>query len=146
MRNAIADRLRPLARDRGVELSSLQRQFAYDRLLCRIFGADPGRWVLKGATAMLARLGADARHTRDIDLLSRAGDPDEAERALRSAAAGDVGDYFTFTLNPGRRITQGAGAVRVDVVAFLGLAKFASFHVDLVADLAMTRYAPNGAA
>jgi hypothetical protein len=49
-----------------------------------------------------------------------------------------LGDYFTFTLNPGRRITQGAGAVRVDVVAFLGLDQFASFHVDLVAYLAMT--------
>lgn len=36
MRNAITDRLRPLARDRGVELSSLQRQFAYDRLLSRV--------------------------------------------------------------------------------------------------------------
>jgi predicted nucleotidyltransferase component of viral defense system len=103
MRNAIADRLRPLARERGVELSSLQRQFAYDRLLSRVFRADPARWVLKGATAMLARLGADARHTRDIDLLTRVGDLDEAERALRSAVAVDLGDYFTFTLNPGQR-------------------------------------------
>ena len=54
MRNAIADRLRPLARERGVQLSSLQRQFAYDRLLCRVFRDEPGRWVLKGATAMLS--------------------------------------------------------------------------------------------
>lgn len=138
MRNAIADRLRPLARDRGVELSSLQRQFAYDRLLSRVFRTDPNRWVLKGATAMLARLGADARHTRDIDLLSRVGDLDEAERALRRGAGIDLDDYFAFTLSPGRRIVQGAGAVRVDVVAFLGLEKFASFHVDLVADLVMT--------
>jgi Nucleotidyl transferase AbiEii toxin, Type IV TA system len=83
----------------------------------------------QGATAMLARLGADARHTRDIDLLSRAGDLDESERALRGAAGLDLDDYFTFTLNPGRRIAQGAGAVRVDVVASLGLDQFASFHV-----------------
>lgn len=138
MRNAITDRLRPLARDRGVELSNLQRQFAYDRLLSRVFSAEPDRWVLKGATAMLARLGTDARHTRDIDLLSRTGDLDESERALRGAAALDLGDYFTFTLNPGRRIAQGVGAVRVDVVAFLGLDQFASFHVDLVADRLMT--------
>ena len=91
MRNAIADRLRPLARERGIQLSSLQRQFAYDRLLCRVFRDEPDRWVLKGATAMLARLGADARHTRDIDLLSRTGDLDESERALRGAAALDLG-------------------------------------------------------
>jgi hypothetical protein len=41
MRNAIADRLRPLARDRGVELSSLQRQFAYDRLLTGSSAPNP---------------------------------------------------------------------------------------------------------
>ena len=57
---------------------------------------------------------------------------------MRSAVAVDLGDYFTFTLNPGRRIAQGAGALRVDVVAFLGLDQFASFHVDLVGDLVMT--------
>jgi hypothetical protein len=138
MRNAIADRLRPLARDRGVELSSLQRQFAYDRMLCRVFSAEPDRWVLKGATAMLARLGVDARHTRDIDLLSRTGDLDEADQALRGAAGLDLGDYFTFMLSPGQSIAQGTGAVRVDVVASLGFKQFASFHVDLVADLLMT--------
>lgn len=32
LRRAVTDRLRPLARDGGVPLSSLQRQFAYDRL------------------------------------------------------------------------------------------------------------------
>ncbi len=138
MRNAVADRLRPLAHEQGVELSSLQRQFAYDRLLCRVFRAEPDRWVLKGATAMLARLGAGARHTRDIDLLSRAGDLEEAETALRAAVAIDLDDYFTFTLAPGRRIMQGAGAVRLGVVAFLGVEQFASFHVDLVAGLVMT--------
>jgi hypothetical protein len=120
MRNAVADRLRPLAHEQGVELSSLQRQFAYDRLLCRVFRAEQDRWVLKGATAMLARLGAGARHTRDIDLLSRAGDLEEAETALRAAVAIDLDDYFTFTLAAGRRIMQGAGAVRLGVVAFLG--------------------------
>lgn len=138
MRNAIADRLRPLTRDSGVELGSLQRQFAYDRLLCRVFRGEPDRWVLKGATAMLARLGADARHTLDIDLLSRAGDLEEAERALRAAAAVDLDDYFTFMLTPGQRIAQGTGAMRVGVVAFLGLKEFSSFHVDLVAELPIT--------
>ena len=138
LRRAVADRLRPLAHDRGVQLSSLQRQFAYDRLLCRVFGAEPERWVLKGATAMLARLGGHARHTRDIDLLSRTGTLDQAEQALRAAAAVDLGDYFNFALDPGRQIVQGAGAMRVDVVAFLGLKEFARFHVDLVVSHAIT--------
>jgi hypothetical protein len=63
-RLAITDRLRPLALDRGIELTDLLRQFAYDRLLCRVFTNEPERWVLKGAIAMLARLKGVARHTR----------------------------------------------------------------------------------
>ncbi|MGA7704824.1 MAG: nucleotidyl transferase AbiEii/AbiGii toxin family protein [Solirubrobacteraceae bacterium] len=138
-RLAVTDRLRPLARDRGVELTDLLRQFAYDRLLCRVFTSDPERWVLKGATAMLARLEGVARHTRDVDLLSRVGGLSEAEQALRAAADLDLDDYFSFTLSPGRQIVQGAGAMRVDVVAFLGIREFAKFHVDLVVDRSMTR-------
>ena len=138
LRSAIADRLRPLARERSVQLTDLQRQFAYDRLLCRVFSHDPDRWVLKGGTAMLARHGSDARHTRDVDLLSRTGDLHEAEQALRVAAGLDLDDYFAFTLSPGRRIAQGAGALRVRVQADLGLREFARFHVDLVANLTMT--------
>ncbi len=138
LRQALADRLRPLARKNGIELSALQRQFAYDRLLCRVFSAEPERWVLKGATAMLARLRGQARHTLDIDLYSRAGDLADAERALRDAAAIDLDDYFRFTLNPARRMEQGAGTLRIPVVALLGATDFARFHVDLVAGLSMT--------
>ena len=138
LRLALRDRLRPLARDLGAEPGSLQRQFAYDRLLCRVFTAEPERWVLKGATAMLARLGGRARHTRDIDLHSCSGSLIDAELALRAAAVRDLNDYFSFTLSSGRMIAQGAGAMRVDVVAYLGLGEFARFHVDLAAGLAMT--------
>lgn len=138
LRQALADRLRPLAKDSGVELAALQRQFAYDRLLCRVFRTDPQRWVLKGATAMLARMQGQARHTLDIDLYSRAGDLDEAEQALRRAAAIDLDDFFHFTLRPARPIAQGAGALRIPITAHLGTIDFARFHVDLVAKLAMT--------
>lgn len=64
LRQAVTDRLRRLANERSAsELSDLQRQFAYDRLLSRVFQADRDGWVLKGATAMLARLEGQARHT-----------------------------------------------------------------------------------
>jgi hypothetical protein len=57
LRQAVTDRLRRFSREErpGTQLADLQRQFAYDRLLCRVFIADLERWVLKGATAMLAR-------------------------------------------------------------------------------------------
>ena len=137
-RQALADRLRPLAEGTGMELSALLRQFAYDRLLCRVFGAEPERWVLKGATAMLARLEGRARHTLDVDLYRRDGSLADAERALREAAAIDLGDYFRFTLGASRQMAQGGDAVRISVVAILGATDFARFHVDLVAGLSMT--------
>lgn len=140
LRQALSDRLRRLAAERpGVQLSDLHRQFAYDRLLCRVFSGDPDRWVLKGAIAMLARLEGVSRHSLDVDLLySSTDDLREAEDALRSAAARDLGDQFRFTIGPGRLIAQVGRTLRVPVVAFVGASEFASFRVDLVAGLTMT--------
>jgi len=42
LRQGVTDRLRQLARDRpGLQPADLHRQFAYDRLLARVFGAEP---------------------------------------------------------------------------------------------------------
>lgn len=69
LRQALTDQLRRLALARpGAQLADLQRQFAYDRLLARVFVAEPEAWVVKGATALLARMHGSARHTVDIDL------------------------------------------------------------------------------
>lgn len=126
LRQAVRDRLRQLAVQRpDTSPNDLSRQFAYDRLLARVFIADSDRWVLKGAAAMLARLPAAARHSKDVDLYSRHGDLPEAEEALRVAAALDIGDYFRFTLGPARALAQGARAARVPIVAYLGPMEFA---------------------
>ena len=140
LRAAITDRLRRLAAQRsGRSLQDLLRQFAYDRLLYRVFsGDDSARWVLKGATALLARFGGDARHTIDVDLYSQTGNLEEAERALRLATSRDVGDYFRFELSPGRRIAEAGVALRINVTAYLGATEFARFNVDIVAGLGMT--------
>lgn len=139
LRQAVRDRLRELATQRAdARLADLLRQFAYDRLLARVFIADPDRWVLKGAAAMLARLPAGARHSKDVDLYSRRGDLAEAERALRDAAALDLGDYFRFALGPAQALAQGARATRVPIIASLGASEFARFHADIVANLSMT--------
>ncbi|GAC1669988.1 MAG: hypothetical protein NVS9B8_13130 [Candidatus Limnocylindrales bacterium] len=139
LRQAITDRLRQLARERSrAQLSDLQRQFAYDRLLARLFIAESDAWVLKGATALLARLGGSARHTLDVDLYRSDARLDEAELALRAVASADLGDFFRFTLEPGRRIAEGRATLRVPVTAFLGATQFAGFHVDLVSEVVMT--------
>jgi len=138
LRSAIADRLRPIADERGIQLTNLQRQLAYDRLLSRVFAADPDRWVLKGATALLARIGPQARHTRDVDLFNREGNLRDAEHALHVAAGLDLDDFFSFTLAPGRLFPEDVRALRVPVDAYLGVKRFAEFHVDLTAELTMT--------
>jgi predicted nucleotidyltransferase component of viral defense system len=140
LRAAITARLRAVAaKDKNRSLPDLLRQFVYDRLLYRVFTSeDADRWVLKGATALLARLHGEARHSIDVDLYNRQGGLDEAEAALKAAAERDVGDHFRFALAPGRRIAEADVALRVNVTAFLGAAEFARFNVDLVANTGMT--------
>jgi hypothetical protein len=140
LRQAINARLRALVgEDPQLQLTDLQRQFAYDRFLTRVFLApDRERWVLKGAAALLARLHARARHTLDLDLYRERSGLDDAEAALRTAAALDLGDFFRFTLSPGRPVTQTGVVRRVPVVAYLGATEFASFHVDVIVGIEMT--------
>jgi len=54
LRRALTDRLATAASEGPWPLSDLQRQFAYDRLLHRLYLLDNG-WILKGASALLAR-------------------------------------------------------------------------------------------
>jgi Nucleotidyl transferase AbiEii toxin, Type IV TA system len=140
MRASVTDRLRALTvADRRLQLTDLLRQFSYDRLLARVFsGDDADRWVLKGATALLARLGPDTRHTRDVDLYREVGDLVEAETALRDAAARDLGDFFRFEVLPGSPPGPGSDTRTVRVTAYLGTTELASFPVDLVTHLSMT--------
>jgi Nucleotidyl transferase AbiEii toxin, Type IV TA system len=138
LRAAVTDRLRSVAVAHGAQLNDLLRQFAYDRFLARVFEDDPERWVLKGATAMLARLGPGSRHTLDVDLYRSAGTLDEAEEALRASAALDLGDYFRFEIAPGRPVAGPVATRQLTVTAYLGATVFASFPVDLVTDLNMT--------
>jgi hypothetical protein len=119
-------------------VTELHRQFAYDRLLARVFSApDADRWVLKGAAALLARLDV-ARHSKDIDLSwPSTVDLNEAEQAFRVAAGRNVGDFFGFEVGPAAPLVGDKGR-RFAVVAGLGGRPFAAFSVDLVAGQSMT--------
>lgn len=138
LRAALTNRLKNLAASSPFTVTELHRQFAYDRLLARIFSApDADRWVLKGAAALLARLDV-ARHSKDIDLSwQSAADLDEAEQAFRAAARCNVGDFFVFEIGPAAPLVGDKGR-RFAVVARLGGRPFAAFSVDLVAGQSMT--------
>src|SRR5450759_2124630 len=63
---AATDRARTEAVARGANSGALLRQFVNDRFLARVFHAPDAPWVLKGGTAVLARVD-DARTTKDVD-------------------------------------------------------------------------------
>lgn len=127
-RRALTDRLRARAAASRWNLAQLQRQLAYDRLLERVYSRDDG-WVLKGATALLARE-IGVRATIDVDLY-RSAEPDSAEANLRAAAQTDIGDWFVFEVGPTRPAGDAASARRLPVSARVGNTTWASFHVDI---------------
>lgn len=135
-RRALTDKLRALADEGRWELTQLQRQMAYDRLLERLYLVDDG-WIVKGAVALLARdLGV--RASLDIDVY-REGQREVVEGELREAASRDIGDWFRFEVGPRRVVSDGAAGIRLPVKAYIGETVWASFHVDLVgADVRMT--------
>ena len=129
-RRALTDRLKALASASRWPLPQLQRQIAYDRLLERLYLADD-QWILKGATALLARdLGV--RATIDVDLYRpQAGQ--RAEAQLRAAAQRDIGDWFRFEIGPAQSVTAGTTS-RLPVTAVVGATLWGTFHVDLAGD------------
>ena len=99
LRTALRDRFAAIAKaETRYSLDELQRQFAYDRVLARLFTSpDATSWVLKGAGALLARL-EHARHSKDIDVYfaEQSAAVSDATSALRSALSRDFGDFFGF--------------------------------------------------
>ena len=49
-RRALEERLKSISKSERVDLNRLRRQVSFDRLLARLFQADPAPWVLKGGT------------------------------------------------------------------------------------------------
>lgn len=131
-RRAVTDRLKNQAAHGPWALTDLQRQYAYDQLIERLYRVDHG-WVIKGATALLARR-VSVRHTIDLDVY-RSGAIAEMERLLREAAALDIGDWMTFEIGAAVQIhASGAQAARAKVETFIGVRLWSAFLVDLVAE------------
>ncbi len=61
-RRAVTDRLKIQAAHSPWALADLQRQYAYDQLIERLYRVDGG-WVIKGATALLARANSSSGAT-----------------------------------------------------------------------------------
>ncbi|MCP4967249.1 MAG: nucleotidyl transferase AbiEii/AbiGii toxin family protein [bacterium] len=134
---AIKDRIAAAAAESHHSIAQLRRQFAYDRLLARLFTTQPDAWVLKGGTGLLARLPDQARHSQDIDLYFQ-GQAALAATELITAAEHDLKDYFTFGVEQTASLTGANPGYRFKVVAYLGAKPFAQFGVDTVVATNMT--------
>lgn len=133
-RRALTDRLKTVVGEGHWTYQQLQRQVGYDRLLDRLYLVDDG-WIVKGATALLARdLGV--RGSLDVDLYRDVA-RSIAEQDLRRAAVLQLDDWFRFEVGAGA--PTHANAMRIPITARVGTTTWVQFHVDLVgADLAMT--------
>lgn len=133
-RRALTDRIKAAASAGTWSYSQLQRQIAYDRLLERLYLIDDG-WIVKGATALLARdLGV--RGSLDVDIYRDVA-RSIAEADLRRAVDLDLQDWFRFDAGVASAI--GHDAVRLPIDALIGTTTWVAFHVDLVGtDLRMT--------
>ncbi len=100
-RRALEDRLNQRARTTGAPLMRLRKNVVFQRLLVRLLGVSPDRWILKGALALDFRLsdrqGARPRATKDMDLL-HVGAIEAADADFRRAQDLDLGDYFEFAV------------------------------------------------
>lgn len=134
-RRALTDRLKGLAKKSRWTLPQLQRQFAYDRLLERLYVVNES-WVVKGATALIAR-DIGVRGTIDVDIYREVSSR-VAEAELRSAATLDLGDWFRFEFGATQQMDDGKG-LRVPVTAYVGVTVWVEFRVDLIGpDVRMT--------
>ena len=92
---ALEQAVKAAASKSGADANKAISRFYHDRFLCRVFAADEPSFVLKGGQSMLAKI-PSARETRDVDLLGRTSDLDEALAELKRAAAVDLGDFIEF--------------------------------------------------
>jgi hypothetical protein len=140
--SAAASRAKIAAKATGVPSHALLRRFVFDRFLARVFHEPNSPWVLKGGTAVLARV-HDARTTKDVDLFHQANSLDAALEALRAAITEvRIDDHFRFVITKVEpSLGGGQPAVdgyRVSVDAYCGAQKKDSFGVDLVTGSMMT--------
>lgn len=137
---AINQKIRNIAKEENYQdLPRLRRHIAFERLLARLFVAQPNDWVLKGGYAMELRL-RQARATTDVDMCFRETSAKTKKTAeglllmkLQEAAENDLGDFFSFLVPPPTKELIGPefGGLRFHVTAKLNGKTFAVFHLDV---------------
>lgn len=140
---AVTARSKAVAKAGGGTVSNLLRQFVYDRFLARVFTHSPdGEWVLKGGTALLARV-RSARHSLDVDLFRQAGSLEHAVGEISAAAVLDLDDHLRFVTGPVTRRSErpgqpGSELATIAVQTYAGVRAVQRFSVDVVTNSMIT--------
>lgn len=134
MRRGIID----LAKNNGINPEQALKDVARSRILARLNMAESHLFVLKGGTAMQARV-AEARSTRDIDLSVHLESIEAAANSFTAAMATDLEDFFRFEVTPRHdiEVQPGTQGRALHVECYLGATKIV-VNIDLVVGTAMT--------
>lgn len=125
-------RLRQASNGDPRRLNLMRVQFAIARLLVRLELAQPGEWVAKGGTSLLARLDGQCRLSRDLDIQRRP--PHQVgNSSLDVAVAVDAGDWMNYRVDRVIPLRQAESVgVKARVAAILDHRDIAKFDVDIV--------------
>ncbi|TVQ77605.1 MAG: nucleotidyl transferase AbiEii/AbiGii toxin family protein [Bradymonadales bacterium] len=138
-RSAIEDRLKTISEKEKVDIQRLRRQFAFDRLLARLFRGGSPPWILKGGYAMQLRT-TQSRTTKDIDLAIQetklfSGDSEHQLllEKLRDKAEVDLKDFCLFQITGPIMDLDAApyGGARFHINLILDDRSFEKFHLDI---------------
>jgi hypothetical protein len=102
VKQQIKSKANPYAKEHGRSVDDVIQEFYRNRLLERVF-KDSNGWLLKGGSAMLARV-SDARKTQDIDLFKNTKSVDDALEELKQLASIDLEDGFVFKFKTAEKL------------------------------------------
>ncbi|APC33489.1 hypothetical protein A9R04_01660 [Nocardiopsis dassonvillei] len=137
------DRVREHARMRGTSPQDELRQWVLQRVMVRLFDAQPDAWTVKGGQIQLAHW-PDARSTGDVDLSATEEVPAQvmAERYSR-ALEQDYGDHLSFVPGQIDNSIMGTGrAARMLHTAYLGDKVLMEVQTDAVLPDSRPRWKP----
>ena len=134
---AMEQAVKAAAKTSGRDVNKSIQAFYHDRFLCRVFSADNPSFILKGGQSMLARI-PYTRETRDIDLIGRTSNIDEALEELIEAASTDLDDFIEFRFASKRPTDTSQDYREGYTVTFEtwlgGISKKGTVSIDLVVD------------
>jgi len=134
---ALSQRLLTQSETTGVSLDRLRRRVLFERIITRLYAAEPGIWVVKGGMALEVRLRDEARLTKDLDLGLRAtvqASGDLKARLIEALSIDPDKDGFMLSVGSVKRLmedNQGQATWRASIAAQLAGKPFGGMQVDV---------------